>query len=103
MRRVGEWAREGAEALCSLLSSEFAGRRAPHPNPVPARAGEGVVTRAAMPSRSPRLDAPGRHRAGRILRPGMSRITPAQIGTNRRITAAPETRQVARHLHRTMR
>src|SRR6185312_10362535 len=48
----------------------------------------------------PRLDPARGQRAGRIFRPGMPGIAPAQIGAHGSIAAAPKTRQVARHLHR---
>src|SRR3984893_4034295 len=65
----------------------------------PRRAGRG----SEPESSSPRFHPAGRHCACGILRPGMARIAPAQVGTHRRITAAPKTRQVARNLHRAVR
>src|SRR3984957_1451460 len=66
---------------------------------LPARAG----AREKKPSRPLGFDAAGRHCARRILRPGMARIASAQIRAHARIAAAPEARQIARHLHWTVR
>src|SRR4051812_39512715 len=50
--------------------------------------------------RSPWLGAARRHRRERIVRPRVARVASAHLGPYRRIGAAPETRQVARDLHR---
>ena len=50
-----------------------------------------------------RFGATRRRRGERIVRPGMLGIAAPQVGPNILIAAAPEARQIARHLNRTVR
>src|ERR1700691_2790105 len=62
------------------------------------------VPRSLARTLRPARFRPARRRGGeRIVGPGMARIAALHLGFDRRVAAAPEARQVARHLHRTMR
>ena len=49
------------------------------------------------------LCPPSRRRGERIVGPGMLRVAAAHLGAHRRVAAAPEAGQIARHLHRPVR
>src|ERR1700688_2667460 len=65
--------------------------------------GERLVKRVSKILLAPPLDAAGCRRGQRVVRRGMPWIAPAHLGFDVRIAAAPETGQIARHLHRPVR
>ena len=87
----GQWAAIGEFDLATRNSI-------PSSNSGPARPPAAALS--SVPLCGARFGPAGRCRCERVVRPGMARIATFHFGFDRPIAAAPEARQVARHLHR---